>query len=65
MTTRTRRNSYPGTCSACGEHVAAYDGTLGPKVDGKWTVTHDRCPAAVEAERVARIAEAGRLRSKP
>lgn len=43
-------NKYAGTCAICGEKVAAGAGTLGPKVDGKWTT---RCAAhsaaAIEA----------------
>lgn len=44
-TTKTRPNSYAGTCSRCGTHVAAQAGLLGPKVDGRWTVEHTECPA--------------------
>ena len=48
-----RRNMYPGKCTACGQQVDQYQGTIA-KVNGRWAVTHDRCPAAiVEQARVA------------
>lgn len=43
--TRSQRpNTYPGTCSGCGSHVAAQGGVLGGRVDGRWTVRHTECP---------------------
>lgn len=58
---RRSRNVYGGTCTDCGEHVAPYKGTLsGKSEDGKWLVTHDRCPAAERAEHEARMAELAR-----
>lgn len=48
--TARRRNVYAGTCTACQEQVAPYAGTLAGKVDGRWTVVHDRCPAVEQAE---------------
>jgi len=38
-----RTNTYPGSCTDCGQTVAAETGTLGAKVDGRWTVTHGDC----------------------
>lgn len=43
-----RRNAYAGDCSLCGGHVPANAGRLGPKVDGRWTVTHDEGGCASE-----------------
>lgn len=40
-----RPNTYAGTCTGCGGHVAASAGKLGGKVDGRWTVEHITCPA--------------------
>ena len=46
----TRTNKFKGTCAICATAVAAEAGTLGPKVNGKWTT---RCAAhsaaAIEA----------------
>lgn len=42
-TTATRSNAYAGTCSGCGNRVAAHEGLLGDKVNGRWTVKHTDC----------------------
>lgn len=52
-TTATRTNTYAGTCSECGERVAAAAGLLGPKVDGRWTVRHADCQPQVTTYRSA------------
>lgn len=44
-----RPNRFAGPCSACGENVPAGAGRLGDKVNGRWAVAHNVCPA-VEAE---------------
>lgn len=41
--TKTRSNTYAGTCSKCSTHVAAQAGVLGGKVNGRWTVRHTNC----------------------
>ena len=38
-TTSTRKNSYAGSCGACGATVAAGAGSLA-NVAGRWTVSH-------------------------
>lgn len=42
-TTTARPNTYAGTCTSCGKHVAAGAGLLGGKVNGRWTVRHADC----------------------
>lgn len=56
--TTVRPNSYDGTCTACGVHVAAKTGRI-EKIDGKWRTFHldGECPtgddlAALVADKV-------------
>lgn len=44
--TKTRPNTYAGSCSNCHSHVAAGAGVLGGKVGGRWTVRHTTCGAS-------------------
>ena len=49
-----RPNTYAGLCSRCAERVAAGDGILGAKVDGRWTVLHATCPTLAAGRTSAR-----------
>lgn len=45
----TRPNAYPGTCTICGQHVAAQAGNLSKDKVGRWVVEHDgECPEPTE-----------------